>query len=61
MFIGATMVIDGKTTLGSLMAFTSLSSYFMGPIGRLVSLQLSIQEASISLKRISEIYEVERE
>jgi ATP-binding cassette subfamily B protein len=33
----------------------------MGPIGRLVSLQLSIQEASISLKRISEIYEVERE
>jgi ATP-binding cassette subfamily B protein len=61
MFIGATMVIDGKTTLGSLMAFTSLSSYFMGPIGRLVSLQLSIQEAGISLKRISEIYEVERE
>jgi ABC-type bacteriocin transporter len=61
MFLGATMVIDGKTTLGSLMAFTSLSSYFMGPIGRLVSLQLSIQEASISLKRISEIYEVEKE
>jgi ATP-binding cassette subfamily B protein len=61
MFIGATMVIDGKTTLGSLMAFTSLSGYFMGPIGRLIALQLSIQEASISLKRISEIYEVERE
>ena len=60
-FLGATMVIDGKTTLGSLMAFISLSSYFMGPIGRLVGLQLSIQEASISLKRISEIYEVEKE
>ncbi|MBU5591222.1 peptidase domain-containing ABC transporter [Clostridium sp. MSJ-4] len=61
MYIGATLVIDGKTTLGSLMAFTSLSQYFMGPIGRLIGLQLSIQEASISLKRISEIYEVERE
>jgi len=61
MFIGATMVIDEKTTLGGLMAFTSLSSYFMGPIGRLVGLQLSIQEAGISLKRISEIYEVEKE
>lgn len=61
MFLGATMVIDGKTTLGSLMAFTSLSSYFMGPIGRLVLLQLRIQEAGISLKRISEIYEVEKE
>lgn len=61
MYIGATLVIDGKITLGSLMAFTSLSGYFMEPIGRLISLQLSIQEASISLKRISEIYEVEKE
>lgn len=61
MYIGATLVIDGKITLGSLMAFTSLSGYFMDPIGRLIGLQLSIQEASISLKRISEIYEVEKE
>lgn len=61
MYLGATMVIDGKITLGGLMAFTSLSGYFMDPIGRLISLQLSIQEASISMKRISEIYEVEKE
>lgn len=61
MYIGATLVMDGKITLGSLMAFTSLSGYFMGPIGRLINLQLSIQEAGISLKRISEIYEVEME
>lgn len=61
MYIGAMMVIDGKITLGSLMAFTSLSSYFMEPIGRLIGLQLSIQEASVSLKRISEIYEVDKE
>lgn len=61
MYIGAMMVIDGKITLGSLMAFTSLSGYFMDPIGRLIGLQLSIQEASISLKRISEIYEVDKE
>ncbi|ADL51179.1 peptidase domain-containing ABC transporter [Clostridium cellulovorans] len=61
MYIGAMMVIDGKITLGSLMAFTSLSGYFMNPIGRLIGLQLTIQEASISLKRISEIYEVDIE
>lgn len=61
MYLGATMVIDGKITLGGLMAFTSLSGYFMDPIGRLISLQLSIQEASISMKRISEIYEVDKE
>lgn len=61
MYLGATMVIDGKITLGGLMAFTSLSGYFMDPIGRLINLQLSIQEASVSMKRISEIYEVDKE
>ena len=61
MYIGALMIMDGEITLGSLMAFSTLSGYFMEPIGRLISLQLSIQEASISLKRISEIYEVEKE
>jgi len=61
MYLGARMVIDGDITLGSLMAFTSLSGYFMEPIGRLIGLQLEIQEASISLKRISEIFEVEKE
>lgn len=61
MYIGARMIMNGDITLGSLMAFSTLSGYFMDPIGRLIGLQLSIQEASISLKRISEIYEVEKE
>lgn len=61
MYIGARMIMNSEITLGSLMAFSTLSGYFMEPIGRLISLQLSIQEASISLKRISEIYEVEKE
>ena len=33
----------------------------MDPIGNLVSLQLSIQEANISMKRLSEIMDYERE
>lgn len=61
MFIGASMVMNGDITLGSLFAFVSLSSYFMDPIGRLVSLQLSIQEASIAMKRMSELYDIEEE
>lgn len=61
MFLGATMVMKGDITLGSLMAFTSLTSYFMGPLGRLIGLQLQIQEASIAMKRIGELYEIEEE
>lgn len=60
-YAGIMQVIDGNITLGSMMAFMTLSGYFMDPVGRLVSLQLSIQEANISMKRISEIMDYERE
>lgn len=60
-YVGIMQVIDGNITLGSMMAFMTLSGYFMDPVGRLVSLQLSIQEANISMKRISEILDYERE
>lgn len=61
MGIAALIVMNGEITLGSMMAFMSLSSYFMDPIGRLVSLQMQIQEANIAMKRMSELYEVEEE
>lgn len=61
MYAGIMQVIDGNITLGSMMAFMTLSGYFMDPVGRLVSLQLSIQEANISMKRLSEIMDYERE
>lgn len=61
MFIGATFVINGEITLGSLFAFSALAGYFMDPIGRLVGLQMQIQEASIAMKRMSELYDVDEE
>lgn len=60
-YAGIMQVIDGNITLGSMMAFMTLAGYFMDPVERLVSLQLSIQEANISMKRISEILDYERE
>lgn len=61
MFFGTTLIIDGKITLGTLMSFLSLSAFFMSPIERLLNLQLSIQEANVSLKRLSEILTLEIE
>ncbi|MCM1367582.1 MAG: peptidase domain-containing ABC transporter [Roseburia sp.] len=61
MGIAALFVINGDITLGSMMAFMSLSSYFMDPIGRLVSLQMQIQEADIAMRRMSELYEIDEE
>lgn len=55
MYVGISQVINGNLTLGSYMAFMTMSGYFMNPVSNIVSLQLSIQEANISMKRLSEI------
>ncbi|MEE1057513.1 MAG: peptidase domain-containing ABC transporter [Acutalibacteraceae bacterium] len=60
-YFGIVQVIDGNITLGSFMAFTTMSGYFMDPVGRLVGLQLQIQEANISMKRITEILDYDTE
>ncbi|WP_243002634.1 peptidase domain-containing ABC transporter [Lachnotalea glycerini] len=44
-----------------MMAFMTLSGYFMEPVSRLVGLQLQIQEANISMKRMTEILDYEEE
>lgn len=61
MYLGILQVIKGNISLGSLMAFMTLSGYFMEPVGNLVDLQLDIQEAQISMNRISEILDYEKE
>ena len=61
LYTGISQVINADLTLGSYMAFTTLAGYFMEPVSNLVSLQLSIQEANISMRRLSEILDYERE
>ena len=61
MYFGIKQVIDGNLSLGSLMAFTTMAGYFMDPVGRLVGLQLQIQEANISMKRLTEIMDYDTE
>lgn len=61
MYFGIMEVLKGNITLGSFMAFNTLSRYFMEPVSNLVELQLSLQEANISMKRFSEILDYEEE
>ncbi len=60
-YFGIMQVINNEMTLGGMMAFMTLASYFMDPVSRLVSLQLTIQESNISMKRLSEILDCETE
>lgn len=61
MYFGGRMVIEGDITLGTLMAFGTLSMYFLNPVNQLAKLQLQIQEASISMRRVAEILDCETE
>ena len=61
MYCGIMQVINGELSLGSMMAFTTMAGYFTNPVSNLVGLQLSIQEANISMKRLAEILDYERE
>jgi ATP-binding cassette subfamily B protein len=60
-YVGISQVLTGEITYGSYMAFSTLASYFTSPISDFISLQTSIQEATISMKRLSEILDYETE
>ena len=60
-YVGIMQVLNGQLTLGGYMAFSTLSSYFTSPISELINMQMSIQEASISMKRLTEIMDYESE
>lgn len=52
---GAQRVFDGHLTVGALVAFNMLSSRVTGPLGQIVSLVHSYQEAGLSVRMLGEI------
>ncbi len=60
-FISAREVIQGNMTLGMMMSIGYIAGQLNSPIGHLLSLVQTTQDAKISLDRISEIHEEEEE
>ena len=60
-YVGIMQVLNGELTLGGYMAFSTLSGYFTSPVSDLIGMQMSIQEAQISMKRLTEIMDYESE
>ncbi len=61
LMLGTSRVLAGDLSVGTLLAFVSLSTFFIDPVIRLVGLQLSWQEAGLALRRIGEILESDPE
>lgn len=53
--LGAFLVIDGRLTLGQLIAFRIIASYVTQPIMRLAQLWQNFQETALSLERLADI------
>ena len=60
-WIGAGLVLQGKMTLGGLIAFRILSGYVTNPILRLTSLWQNFQETALALERLSDIVDSKNE
>ena len=56
LFLGAKMVMAGEFTVGQLVAFRMLSGRVSGPVLRFVQLYQEYQQASMSVKRIGDIF-----
>lgn len=56
-FLSAKLVIDGQITLGMMLAISSIVGSLNGPILQLINFIREIQDAKISLARLSEIHE----
>lgn len=60
-FIGATLIIDSKLTIGGMMAFLSYAAMFRTPINNLASLLSELASAIASSKRVFEIMDIEEQ
>ncbi|MCA7955789.1 type I secretion system permease/ATPase [Burkholderia seminalis] len=55
LYFGARLVIDGRLTVGGLIAFNMMSQHVAGPVLRLAQLWQDFQQTGISMKRLGDI------
>lgn len=60
-WLGAILVLEGKLTLGQLIAFRILSGYVTTPLLRLGGLWQNFQQTSLSLERLADIVDHQEE
>jgi HlyB family type I secretion system ABC transporter len=61
LWVGSYLVLDGKLTLGQLIAFRIVSGYVTSPLLRLTQLWQNFQETALSLERIADILDTPME
>lgn len=60
-WIGSFLIFEGSITLGQLISFSILSSYFLGPLTRVLTMQAYWQEVIVSSQRLSDVLDIKEE
>ncbi|CJQ33322.1 competence factor transporting ATP-binding protein/permease ComA [Streptococcus pneumoniae] len=61
LWFGAQLVISSKISIGQLITFNTLLSYFTTPMENIINLQTKLQSAKVANNRLNEVYLVESE
>jgi ATP-binding cassette, subfamily B, bacterial HlyB/CyaB len=61
LWVGAYLVLQGKLTLGQLIAFRIIAGYTTSPLLRLIQLWQNFQETALSMERLSDILDTPQE
>lgn len=60
-WLGGYFILKDLLSLGQLISFNTLASFFTGPLNRFIDFQPQIQEAIVAAERIGEVLELEKE
>lgn len=61
LWIGASLVMANKMSLGQMLTFNALLAYFTNPLESIINLQPKLQMAKVANNRLNEVYLVESE
>lgn len=61
LWLGAQLVMSNKISIGQLITFNSLLTYFTNPLENIINLQTKLQSAKVANNRLNEVYLVESE
>ena len=61
LWVGASLAMSQKISIGQLITFNALLSYFTSPLESIINLQTKLQSAKVANKRLNEVYLVESE
>ncbi len=61
LWFGTTLVLKGQLTIGQLITYNALMTFFTTPLQNIINLQVKIQTAKVANDRLNEIFYLEQE